>query len=394
MSCFVASRGAVAAAEARHGGDAAAWEAKFYDAMARLEFLPNSPTLMNAGKPSGQLSACFVLPVGDAMPGDLRRREVGGDDPADRRRHRLRVLAAAAVGRRGALDAWAWRRGRCRSSRCSTRRPTRFGRAACGAAPTWAFCASIIPTCSSSSAPRRIRGGCATSTSRWRSPTSSCARSTRGSDYALRNPRSGAEVRRLDARRVWQLIAQLAWKSGEPGVIFIDRINAANPTPRARRDGVDQSVRRAAAVALRGVQPGVDRRRQAVVVDGRRIDWPRLARARRDSASASSTTSSTPTTIRCRRSKQITRGNRKIGLGVMGFADALIRHGRGLRLGGGARRRRRAGGVHREARRRRRRPSWRASGGRSPTGRARAGNGKDRRRCATRRPRPSRRPGR
>ena len=52
-----------------------------------------------------------------------------------------------------------------------------------------------------------------------------------GRDYALRNPRSGAEVRRLEARRVWQLIAQLAWKSGEPGVIFIDRINAQNPTP-------------------------------------------------------------------------------------------------------------------------------------------------------------------
>src|SRR5439155_23458788 len=59
--------GNLAEAEGKYGGDVAAWESRFYALMRSLKFLPNSPTLMNAGRPLQQLSACFVLPVGDDL---------------------------------------------------------------------------------------------------------------------------------------------------------------------------------------------------------------------------------------------------------------------------------------------------------------------------------------
>ena len=211
-----------------------------------------------------------------------------------------------------------------------------------------------------------------------------------GREYALRNPRSGVEVRKLDARRVWELIAQLAWKSGEPGVIFIDRINAVNPTPAL---GEMESTNPCGELPLLPFEAcnlaSIDVGK--LVVDGA-LDWPRLAervavgvRFLDDVIDVNH--------YPLPQIEEITRGNRKIGLGVMGFADALIRWGSPTTP------RRRCASPMSWARssrnmRRRRRRSWRASGVRSPTGRDRGGSRRDRRRCATPRRRPSRRRGR
>src|SRR6185295_7773473 len=145
-----------------------------------------------------------------------------------------------------------------------------------------------------------------------------------GRDYALRNPRGGAEVRRLDARRVWQLIAQLAWKSGEPGVIFIDRINAANPTPAL---GEMESTNPCGelpllpfeACNLASIDVG-----KLVQEDGRGFDRERIAaRVRLGVRFLDDVVEANRYPLP--QIAEVTSQNRKIGLGVMGFADALVR---------------------------------------------------------------------